>query len=68
MVNIDLITLDDDYLKRHSLNTIRTEKCRNSVPTCFLPSQHASKDARTLAQVGICFSQLGEGKRKILSF
>lgn len=31
---------------------------QNNVPTCLLPSQHAGKDARTFAQVGICFSQL----------
>lgn len=51
---------DDSGLKRHSLSTSHTERCRNSVPTCLLPSQHGGEDARTLAQVGVCFSQLGE--------
>lgn len=52
----------------HSWSRKHTERCRNSVPTCLLPSQHAGKYARTLAQVGVCFSQLREGgqKRQVL--
>lgn len=50
-----------------TVSAIHTERCRNRVPTCLLPSQHAGKDARTLAQVGVCFSQLGEGtERQVL--
>lgn len=41
-----------------------TERCRSSVPTCFLPSQHGGEDAGTLAQVGVCFSQLVEGDKR----
>lgn len=48
----------------HSWSRIHTERCRNSVPTCLLPSQHAGKYARTLAQVGVCFSQLGGAQKR----
>lgn len=41
-----------------------TERCRSSVPTCLLPSQHGGEDAGTLAQVGVCFSQLAEGDKR----
>lgn len=49
-------------LKRDTHREVQKE-----VPTCLLPSQHAGKDARTLAQVAVCFSQLGEGtERQVL--
>lgn len=46
-----------------------TERCRRSIPTWLLPSQHGGEDAGTLAQVGVCFSQLvEEDKRETDSF
>lgn len=41
-----------------------TERCRSSIPTCLLPSQHGGKDAGTLAQIGVCFSQLVAGDKR----